>query len=66
MSEGPGKYDAVCTYARQVTQAQAVVLIVLNGVSGAGFSVQSTERVPPAVLADLLRFVADKIEKESA
>lgn len=63
MPEGPGKYDSACTMARMLTNGQAVVLVVLNGVRGSGFSVQASEPVPPAVLADLLESVVGELRK---
>lgn len=41
MTAGPGKYDDVCTVARESTDASSVVLIVIDGNKGTGFSVQS-------------------------
>ncbi len=63
-----GHYDAIAGRAREEAEAQAVVLIVINGRHGNGFSVQ--EAVPPGGLpiiigerlADLLRIMADHIE----
>jgi hypothetical protein len=46
---GPGKYDDETTMVRMGTKARAVVLIVLDGREGSGFSVQA----PPHVLAEL-------------
>jgi len=60
MALGPGKYDAVTTLARGLTHAQAVVLIVINGVHGSGFSVQSVG-APMAGLPDLLEALAADI-----
>ncbi len=36
----PGKYDDLCTMAREAAQADGVVLMVINGKSGSGLSVQ--------------------------
>lgn len=59
MAVGPGKYDDACTVARESTGADAVVLIVLGGEHGAGFSVQAVHpafcEVLPALLEDLAR-----------
>jgi hypothetical protein len=38
---GPGKYDAICTAVRQLTAARGVVVIVIEGGAGSGFSVQA-------------------------
>lgn len=65
MPRGPGKYDEVCTAARLATLADAVVLIVIDGDKGSGFSVQSVTTRSVAITARLpalLRSVADKIE----
>jgi hypothetical protein len=39
---GPGKYDQVCTEALETAQAECVLLIILNGNRGSGFSVNSS------------------------
>ena len=63
MPAGPGKYDDACTEARLVTAARAVVLIVIDGEEGSGFSVQSALGADlTAQLPALLRQVADEIE----
>ena len=38
---GPGKYDELCTAAREETKAVGVVLIVIDGEHGNGFSCQT-------------------------
>lgn len=59
MPIGPGKYDDLATYVRTEANADGVVVIVLGGDKGHGFSVQGRiARDLPA----LLRFVADEIE----
>jgi hypothetical protein len=57
-----GKYDAACTAARFSTQAEGVLLIILGGRHGSGFSVQGDLKIM-AMLPRFLRDVADKIEK---
>jgi hypothetical protein len=61
MALGPGKYDAVCTVALEAAKAEGVLLIVLGGQFGSGFSVQASPEVL-AVLPLLLRQAADEIE----
>jgi hypothetical protein len=61
MPQGPGKYDDVATIARHATNAQVVVLIVLGGREGSGFSVQAPLDIS-AKLPVLLRQVANEIE----
>lgn len=64
MALGPGKYDEVATAAREAAGAQAVILIVLNGAHGSGFSVQAVGEDISTRLPALLRTVADGIESD--
>jgi hypothetical protein len=64
MSHGPGKYDEAATLARNMTHARAVVLIVLGGTAGSGFSVQALGEDITASLPALLRTVAYQIEND--
>jgi hypothetical protein len=61
MPVGPGKYDDLATLVREQADAKAVVVIVLGGTAGSGFSVQSVEGDISARLPALLRMVADEI-----
>lgn len=61
MSLGSGKYDDLATLVRERSRAQSVVVIVIDGERGSGFSVQSWGDIT-AHLPLLLRDVADKIE----
>lgn len=63
MPIGPGKYDAECTRARSDTKARGVVLIVLDGDRGDGFSCQAPSLATLGLPA-LLRELADKIEAD--
>ncbi len=49
----PGKYDEVCTYVRELTQAEGVILIVINGMVGSGFSVQAPKEAIKKIPATL-------------
>lgn len=62
MALGPGKYDADCTVAKESTGGGAVVLLVLGGKHGSGFSVQTESPLLLANLPSLLRFIANDIE----
>jgi len=65
--DGPGKYDDACTAAREATGARGVVLIVLDGTRGSGFSCQLRGGPPDVLaLAKVLRFMADEMEKGNA
>lgn len=59
---GPGKYDLLCTMARELARAEAAIVIILNGNRGNGFSCQGTPEVTAALPA-LLRHTADNIER---
>lgn len=60
---GPGKYDDLCTDARKAAQAAGgVVLIVLGGHRGDGFSAQLPTPNDLIRLPAILRRVADEIE----
>ena len=60
---GPGKYDDVTTLVREQTQAQGVIVIVISGQHGSGFSVQAPLGVQIA-LPTLLRSLAAQIESD--
>ena len=62
MAIGPGKYDRTTTMVRNVTQARGVVVIVVDGLRGSGFSVQATADIVKD-LPNLLRHVAEQIEE---
>ena len=66
MSVGPGKYDAVATLAREHTGAVAVILCVIEGRYGNGFSVQTQDQLLLPHVPALLRQMADMIEADVA
>jgi hypothetical protein len=60
MALGPGRYDDLCTEVREKANADGVILIIIEGDRGFGFSVQA----PPWVMLKLpetLRRVAQTI-----
>lgn len=61
MLNGPGKYDDACTDARIQTKAAGVILIVIDGEKGSGFSAQlpitEVMRLP-----EILREMADSMD----
>ncbi|HEV8189505.1 MAG TPA: hypothetical protein VGP83_17250 [Pyrinomonadaceae bacterium] len=61
MAVGPGKYDAACTKVREETGG-SVLLCVISGIYGSGFSVQATPYVA-AHIVEILRSTADQIEQ---
>ena len=63
MSLGPGKYDHICTQAREQAKAGGALLIVFGGEHGDGFSMQATAETTVSLPA-ILRMVADDIERD--
>ena len=60
----PGKYDDLCTMVREASQSEGVILIVINGNKGGGFSVQAT--LPIIIrIPDMLESLAVQIRKET-
>jgi enoyl-CoA hydratase/carnithine racemase len=62
MTMGPGKYDDLATYVRDTAKARGVLVIVLDGEKGSGFSCQTDVQTLIGLPA-MLRDVADNIEK---
>lgn len=60
---GPGKYDDICTEVREKTKARSVLVIIIGGNKGEGFSVQS-DIGTLMKLPTILRNVADQIGRE--
>jgi hypothetical protein len=56
----PGKYKELCNSVRIDAKADAVVLVVLNGKDGSGFSVQANSGLTE-LLPTILRKVAQEI-----
>lgn len=54
MALGPGKYDDACTYVRKRHRARGVIVIVMDGDHGDGFSCQT----PPDLMAQIPRKLA--------
>ena len=59
---GPGKYDALCTLVREKAKAKGVLLIVLNGDKGSGFSCQ-TDAESVLLLPEMLEYMAQQIRE---
>ena len=63
---GPGKYDDITTLVRDVTEAQGVLVVVIGGNKGQGFSVQGSDlfidRLPD-VLEDVARSIRAQREQ---
>ena len=63
---GPGKYDDIATTAREAAEAEGVILIVLNGNKGTGFSAQFASLGLVQSIPAVLRQVADQIESDES
>lgn len=63
MAFGPGKYDDLATLVRARAKARGVMVLVLHGELGDGFSCQLDVTVDPRRVAVVLRAVADQIER---
>lgn len=62
MAMGPGKYDSLCTAAREAATAQGAILFILNGHAGTGFSAQLTGEMlfkVPAILREMAQEIED-------
>jgi hypothetical protein len=56
----------LATIVREQAAAEGVIVIVVNGAAGNGFSVQARTPDIAALLPRLLRLVADEIERSAA
>ena len=64
MALGPGKYDDLTTLVKaRAGSPQGVLVMVVGGPHGSGFSVQATAEVTMQ-LPSLLRAIADSIEAD--
>lgn len=62
MANGPGKYDDIATKVRKETEADGVVIVIINGKKGSGFSAQLPAHIQ-ITLPQNLRSIADQIEE---
>lgn len=60
----PGKYDDICTGVRLATNASTVIVIILDGSKGDGFSVQSFLPNCQELIPDMLENVAKEMRVE--
>jgi hypothetical protein len=55
---GPGKYDDLATEVRTKAQAEGVIVLVINGTKGSGFSAHLSLELTltlPTILRDMAR-----------
>lgn len=58
MAEGAGKYDDLATEVRDKAEARGVLVAVIHGTKGSGFSVQCDAKalqILPGILEDIAR-----------
>lgn len=66
MTWGPGAYDDLATYVRETAEADGVMVLVVNGKHGHGFSCQALPSLPPTRLAAMLEAVAKQMIQDEA
>ena len=64
MPAGGGKYDELAMSVRQKSSARTVVVLIIDGLLGDGFSCCSSEKEDIRCLPSLLRSMADSIESD--
>lgn len=64
MPTGPGRYDDLCLAAMAAAGAHTAMLVIVGGVRGEGFSLNSTDRAAVHRLPAALRAIADSIEAD--
>lgn len=68
MPVGAGKYDDLCTEAREKTKATGAILIIIDGEKGSGFSVQGDLEILiklPFLLENVAKQIRDDLENGS-
>lgn len=67
-TNGPGKYNDLCTYVREQSDAEMAVVIVVRGNKGNGFDVQTVDtehlRALPGVLMEMALGIRQEIEDD--
>jgi hypothetical protein len=59
---GPGQYDDIAGVVRDYTKGKAVIVAVVEGSRGNGFSIQTTDPTILLALPQVLRHIAESIE----
>jgi len=65
LERGVGHYDDQATVTRILTEADGVIVMVFGGKRGDGFSLQTADPDLDKRLPDILRYLANEIEKEN-
>ena len=66
MPVGPGKYDPECYALFNETSAETVIIAVVGGRRGNGFSVNSLDPDSHKKIPAMLRLMADQIEASTS
>lgn len=64
MAAGKGIYGDECDEMQERTKAQTIVLVIIDGKKGSGFSMNSTDQSMHLKLPGMLRLMADEIERD--
>jgi hypothetical protein len=63
MAYGAGKYDEECSRIRNELKAESVMLVVIGGPKGSGFSCQASPR-DSLRFANVMRNAADQLDAD--
>lgn len=63
MAEGAGKYDDLASEVREKAEARGVLVAVIHGTKGSGFSVQC-DRKALQILPNILEDIAQQIRAD--
>ena len=66
MAVGEGKYDQISEQILLATKAHTVIVAIIGGVKGNGFSVTSADPEAQLKLPAMLRAMADDIERSTS
>ena len=61
---GSSRYDEIVTILRTSLQAEAVLLIVINGIRGSGSGCQQMEHIAP-MMPDMLEAMAKEMREDN-
>jgi hypothetical protein len=61
--ESAGQFDTACNHVRNMTQARCAAVIVIDGLSGSGYSVVGPLEAQ-VLLPDILQKMADTLRRQ--
>jgi len=66
MPKGPGKYDELCVDILKKTNADCAIVIVINGNTGSGFSINAIDQDFVFKIPELLEHTASMVRDDIA